>query len=163
MNRNKFELAKKTYLIAAWVLFLIYCAVMLWLLFFGRRILIYPNQTYFDCLRYNLVPFRTVESYVRFFDRGLYWIAVKNLVGNIVMFVPYGFFLPCLSQKLRKFPKCLLCIALTIIAVELLQMFTLLGSCDIDDFILNTVGASVGFFLWSASSRIYERLTAKRD
>ena len=35
-----------------------------------------------------------------------------------------------------------------ILCVELLQLATMLGSCDIDDLILNVIGASLGFFLW---------------
>lgn len=35
-----------------------------------------------------------------------------------------------------------------IVAVELLQLFTLLGSCDIDDLILNMIGAFLGYGLF---------------
>ena len=40
-----------------------------------------------------------------------------------------------------------------ITAVELTQLFTLLGSCDIDDLILNVVGAAVGYGLFKCLTK----------
>jgi glycopeptide antibiotics resistance protein len=36
-------------------------------------------------------------------------------------------------------------VAITISCVEILQLFTLLGYCDVDDLILNTLGAAIGY------------------
>lgn len=61
------------------------------------------------------------------------------------MFIPLGFFLPKLWQKQRKLWRTLLTTALIILLVELTQMFTLVGTCDTDDLILNTLGAAIGY------------------
>lgn len=53
--------------------------------------------------------------------------------------------LPCLWKKLETFKWFLLYIVALVLAIELIQLFTLRGICDIDDFILNVFGACVGF------------------
>ena len=70
-----------------------------------------------------------------------------NLGGNVVLFVPLGLFLPVLWQKLDRFLPFFAFVTALITAVELIQLFTLLGSCDVDDLILNLLGATVGFLL----------------
>ena len=63
------------------------------------------------------------------------------------MFIPLGFLLPCLWPRLRSFGRFLPAIVAIIVVIELTQLFTLLGSCDIDDLLLNTIGAVIGFGL----------------
>ena len=61
------------------------------------------------------------------------------------MFVPLGFFLPAVFPKARSFRRSMLLSLLLLFAVELIQFFTLLGSLDIADVILNMVGVLVGY------------------
>lgn len=134
-----------------------YCALMLWLLF-GQRLGLSTPGGYLEQLRWNLnvVPFRTLSEFLTMAERTtnihLVRHAFINLAGNVVMFVPLGFLLPCIWPKLRTFRRFLLCVALVIATVEILQLFTLLGSCDIDDLILNVLGATIGFgLIWAVS------------
>ena len=69
------------------------------------------------------------------------------------MFVPLGIFLPGLWQKLRRFWKTLLLSALIVAAAEIVQMLTLLGSCDVDDLLLNLIGVMLGYGLWKVFSQ----------
>ena len=73
--------------------------------------------------------------------------AFINLVGNIDAFVPLGCFLPSLCKNLQSFKTLFLSAAAIILVIELIQLFSLRGSCDIDDLILNLVGVVVGFLL----------------
>lgn len=138
-------------------LFMAYCALMLWLLFDrpGRI----EGVPYWEQIQMsvNFVPFRTVARYLRLLGRqpGDYLIrhAFVNLAGNVVMFIPLGFFLPGIWGKFQKLWKMLLATGLIITLVELIQLFTLVGSCDIDDLILNLLGSAMGYGLY--------RLTAK--
>ncbi len=141
------------------LLFAAYCLVMLWLLF-GQRIGQSGSGSYAQELEKHLL-YRPLETIRRFL-----WVlryssneahirhAWVNLVGNVVMFVPLGFFASCFWRKMRKLGWHLLAMALTIVAIELLQMFTLLGKCDVDDLILNLVGTTIGFLLWKLWQRI---------
>lgn len=136
---------KKT---AVWTLFLIYIAVMLVLLFF-MRIGWDNGLSYAEHFRYqtNLVPMRTVIELIGHIRGNTLYaeLSVKNLIGNILLFVPIGIFLPAIWKKQRHFGWFFLTVAAAIVCVELIQLFTMLGSCDIDDLIFNTAGASIGF------------------
>jgi len=127
-----------------------YGALMLWLLF--------DRPGYVEGIPYweqvsqqlNLIPFRTLKLFVGLLDSGVrshIYMAVINLGGNIIMFIPLGFLLPRVFPKLSSLSRVLLTTAAIISAVELIQLFTLVGSCDIDDLILNVFGSAIGFGL----------------
>ena len=128
--------------------FMAYCALMLWLLF--DRPGYTPGIPYWEQVarRLNLVPFRTLWLFAGLLDSPhpeYVRAAVINLGGNIIMFFPLGFLLPRVFSKCTSLLRVLLVTAAIITAVELLQLFTLVGSCDIDDLILNVLGSGLGF------------------
>ena len=128
------------------IFFILYCAVMLWLLF--DREGYDPALPYTEQLRYSLIPFRTTRRFLKLLlsaNIAYRNQAVINLGGNVIMFIPLGFFLPRVFPALRNFWLTIFATALIIIAVELTQLFTLLGTCDIDDLILNVIGAVIGY------------------
>lgn len=133
-----------------WIwLFASYCLLMFWLLF--NRPGFDPAQPYQDQLRFNLKPLSTIRHFLRLLDSnngGLRRHAFVNLVGNVIMFTPLGIFLPKLWPALRKFGRFLLTVVLAIVAVELIQLVALVGTCDVDDLLLNVFGAAVGFALF---------------
>lgn len=131
-------------------LFMVYCALMLWLLF--DRPGFTEGIPYWEQVaqQLNLVPFRTLLLFADLLDSGVrsyIVMAVINLGGNIIMFIPLGFLLPRVFHKCTSLPRVLLTTAVIIAAVEIIQLFTLVGSCDIDDLILNTLGSGLGFFI----------------
>ncbi|MYL49809.1 VanZ family protein [Halobacillus litoralis] len=101
----------------------------------------------------NLVPFKTIENYITALEKGTMdtWTAVKNLLGNVLVFIPMGIFLPSLFRKLRRLSPFLLAFVLIILSAEVMQLLTQRGSFDIDDFILNVLGAWLGFKLWKTT------------
>lgn len=144
------------------LLFAIYCLAMLWLLY-GQRIGPGSGAPYWEVLRdhLGLEPFDTIR---RFFwvlrhssHPGQVSHAVINLAGNVIMFVPLGFLVPCIWQKTGKFGWHLLTMVLSIVGIELIQLFTLLGTCDVDDLLLNLVGTTMGFLLWKLCCRMYKK------
>ncbi|MBE6540865.1 MAG: VanZ family protein [Ruminococcaceae bacterium] len=149
------------------ILFGCYVLLMLWLLF-GQRIGFVFYDNYFDRLREstNLIPFYTVSNYIRVLAGSekisLVRHAIINLAGNIVMFIPLGFFVPWFFDKFRSFVRTFAFSAGVIFVVEIVQLFTLLGSADIDDLILNLIGVSLGYALFRLFS-IKLILTGKKD
>lgn len=131
------------------LLFVAYVLWMLWLLF-GQR---FGTQVYSQQLArsLNLRPFATVGMYWSLLSGGrseVFWRhAVINLAGNVGMFIPLGFFLPRFFPKLRRFFSTFLLCLLLIALVEVVQYFTMLGACDIDDVILNMIGICIGYLL----------------
>lgn len=125
--------------------FLAYFGIMLWLLF-GQRM---GAAAWSENL--NLEPLKTIRLYMELI-RGNNGYLVRhafiNLAGNVIMFIPVGYLLPRIWKKLRGFFKVLLITIGAIALIEILQYFTGLGSCDVDDLILNVPGAMIGYFLW---------------
>ncbi|SFD83097.1 VanZ like family protein [Paenibacillus catalpae] len=122
-------------------LFIMYSLIMLKLLF------IREDYYHWNKYNYNIIPFHTIKSLI--YHRDAYntdtW--VKNLFGNIVLFIPLGVFIPVLNRRLLRVVRCLLVIILILFLVESIQLVTRVGSFDIDDIILNTLGAIIGLFL----------------
>ena len=94
----------------------------------------------FGYWNYNLKPF---EAYSYWFSIGLYGQIVKNLLGNIVAFVPMGFFEMALSKH-KKFWKVVLKCFIIVTCLELFQFLSCLGYLDIDDITMNTFGCLLG-------------------
>lgn len=129
-------------------LFLAYGALMLWLLF--DRPGYDPGIPYWEQAagHLNLIPFRTLRLYAGLLDSGVrsyIRMSVINLAGNIIMFIPLGFLLPRVFSRLTSLPRILLATTVLITVVEIIQLFTLVGSCDIDDLILNVIGSAIGY------------------
>lgn len=86
-------------------------------------------------------------------EPGLRTHALINLVGNVAMFVPLGFLLPWIWDFFRKFWRHILLMAAIIIAVELSQYCFQLGTCDVDDLLLNVIGTSLGYCFWKCMNK----------
>ena len=139
-------------------LFVVYVALLLWLLF-GRSFDWIEGLSYQQQLKNNisLVPFHTIGNYWKVVCRReytrLFFHCLINLAGNILLFIPIGYFLPRLWLKMcRFFPFFFTCI-LSVCLVEILQLFTLLGSMDIDDLILNLFGMIMGYLIFMIFKR----------
>lgn len=128
------------------LLFLLYCAIMFWLLF-GQR---WGRAAEISI---NLTPFKTILLYFTLLQNDTYRThAIINLFGNILVFVPLGYLLPKIWSRFRGYFKTILAVALLMVVVELVQYVTALGSLDIDDLILNILGASIGYIFWKIKS-----------
>lgn len=141
------------------IIFWLYCLLMLWLLFGQRMGDFWGKGTYLEQLRRNnnLVPFETIALYWRLITQSsndaLVRHAIINLAGNVVMFIPLGWFLPNLWETCRSYWRMLLSVTAAIATVEVIQLLTLLGSCDTDDLMLNILGSSIGFVLYKMIKR----------
>ncbi|MFJ8104023.1 VanZ family protein [Lysinibacillus sp. NPDC096212] len=101
----------------------------------------------------NLVPFRTIETYISDLS---FSIAFMNIFGNIIPFIPMGFLIPMAFTSQRNIIKTMISCFLLILSVEILQLILFLGSFDIDDIILNLLSCFIGFILFKAYKNILE-------
>ena len=133
--------------------FFLYCAFMVWLLFFRSGGWI-EGLNYEQQLRQNinLQPFLTVGNYWKVLchrsNQQALMHSIINLGGNIFLFIPIGVFLPRIYPKLRNYFRFICACFGIMFLVEVLQLFTLLGSFDVDDLILNLFGMSLGFICY---------------
>lgn len=92
---------------------------------------------------FNLIPFADILSSPREY--------IVNTVLNIVLFVPFGFFLAALWKEYRSLKKTLAAGMGLSLFIEILQIFTF-RLTDIDDLITNTLGAVIGYYLLNGVS-----------
>ena len=157
------------------VALVVYAILMIWLMFFRSRSGVWVDSSdYLSRLgsQINLRPLRMILDYWDILTRRAYYLqkweaasiyryharqAFINLFGNIGMLIPLGLLLPGNFEKLRTLFKTLLAVAGIILTVELLQLLTLAGHCDIDDLILNLLGASLGYGLYRLPHTVKEK------
>ena len=75
-------------------------------------------------------------------------IVIINFATNLLLFAPMGFFIPVLFQsKIKNIKQFVIMISILTLIVEILQFITYRGSTDIDDIILNTIGAVIMYMI----------------
>lgn len=114
------------------------------------RVTLFPLQIFMNGQRhFNWRPF--VELHWLFFNPR---IALLNIVGNVVMFMPLGALLPLWDRRYRKAWATILAGLSLTFSIELLQYLMGTRSADIDDIILNTLGTVLGFALYRILARL---------
>ena len=84
------------------------------------------------------------------------------VVENVLLFVPYGFLLPWVFEKVRGFFKTGFWGLLTSVCVEVLQLVSGRGYFQIDDILTNTLGTLIGFLIFALGRRIFKRRDVRR-
>ncbi|MBE5956034.1 MAG: VanZ family protein [Lachnospiraceae bacterium] len=141
----------------------LYIAVLFLLLFVRHRGSWWMDLTPWEYARMhmNLIPFRTIGGYIKaIFDGSMNLnIPLENLFGNLLMFLPMGCYLPFFIRKIDSLKKYLWRMFPIFFSIEIAQFLTKRGSFDIDDLILNLLGAILGYILWR--SRFVQGILAK--
>lgn len=133
------------------LLFIIYMVSLIYLLFFAES---YGRTNGLEEYRYNLVPFREIRRYLRYPEVLGPYAVLTNLVGNVVGFLPFGAILPVLKRNMRSFWKILLLSFEFTAVIEVTQLITRVGSFDVDDMILNTLGGVLGYGIFTLCNRL---------
>lgn len=143
------DLKEKTYLIPhlIWVyIFLIYIYLALSVAGIGS---VWDIGQYGEIIRIeevNLIPFNSE--------------GIRTYILNIIMFMPLGFLLPLIWEKFRNTVKVFytgLCFSL---AIEICQLFNHRAT-DIDDLMMNSLGAVLGYFIWVCVSNLFNSISEK--
>lgn len=108
----------------------------------------------------NLLPLRRSVQLLRYYVRNGLWAAVWiNFPGNIIMFMPVGFFAGLLSDKPRWWKGTLLTAGVSLF-IEIFQLFISRGT-DVDDLILNTLGGFLGHVVFRAFQGLFADVVTK--
>ena len=99
----------------------------------------------------NLIPFKEILRYQ--IGSRLFF---KNVIGNIVLFIPYGIF-ASMYAKIEKLFHALVLIIFASVTVEVTQ-FMIGRVFDIDDIILNIIGGTIGYFIYYFINKIGDTL-----
>lgn len=122
-----------------------------------------PGQTP-DVGGYNLVPLVPLANMFEVYAEHVQWMPWVQIGGNIAMFIPFGFLLPLLSERARRFKRSALIVLAAAVGVELAQL--LIGLClgylyrcvDVNDVILNFIGGLLGYLAFLGVSRLATRV-----
>jgi len=93
----------------------------------------------------NFTLFKTIRMYI---DYAYKLNSFENLVGNVVVFIPFGLLFPGVFKRGRNFWIMLLNVLVFVIGIEVFQLFSAFGAFDVDDIMLNCLGAVVGYLLY---------------
>lgn len=94
----------------------------------------------------NFIPLRTIVYYI--LGGQNFRIAIENIMGNIIAFIPLGFLIPITFKRISKLKKIIIISFLISLLFEIIQLFTGIGSFDIDDILLNVFGAIIGYVVY---------------
>lgn len=109
------------------------------------RLTLQPSPASEALTHTNLHPGRSLRAYL---DQPALRDAVKQIGGNILLGVPFGVLTPVVAPRTRGFLRILVLTAVVMLLVEVAQGALVTGRAfDIDDVILNTAGALLGYLL----------------
>lgn len=103
---------------------------------------------------YNLTLFKEIKRFWAYRETLGGGAVVLNLLGNIVGFVPFGVFLPILNKRCRSFLYMTLMTFEFSLIVEVVQLVFKVGSFDVDDLLLNTIGGIGGYLVFAIMDKI---------
>lgn len=108
----------------------------------------------------NLEPLRTIRNYLSAYGYGniSLRLVILNLAGNLAAFAPMGFLLPALFRWQRSIFFFTATLTLGITTVEITQVYSGAGSCDVDDLILNLAGALIVFLICRIIPPLWRRV-----
>ena len=130
--------------------FVLYVLVLVYLLFFSEG------------YGYNLVPFVEIRRFWTYRKIVGTFALFTNVFGNVLGFVPYGFILPVITGKMRNGFFIILSGFVISLTIEVIQLLTKVGCFDVDDMILNTLGAALGYGIYAVCDRIRRKINGKK-
>ncbi|MBC7959836.1 MAG: VanZ family protein [Vallitaleaceae bacterium] len=141
----------------AFALFLFYLMFLAYMLFlspaFGRNAAVVRE--------YNLIPLKTIKNYIQYREYVNSQTLFINIFGNILAFVPMGFFIPIIFRNKRHLMEVFFFSSIISLGVEFLQYRFVVGSFDVDDILLNTAGGILGYILFLMIYRSYRKIRNK--
>lgn len=106
----------------------------------------------------NFTLGKSIRMYIKYFNKFPFWNGFANLIGNILVFIPFGFLLPKAYSKCGKWWRTFYCAAGFVMCIELFQLFSAFGAFDVDDILLNVYGAMMGYFIFSAFRKVRKEI-----
>ncbi|HIV40046.1 MAG TPA: VanZ family protein [Candidatus Blautia avicola] len=156
MNRE----TKKKIKTAGAVLFVLYILALIYFLFFADRYgqMAFAQREY----HYNLVLFTEIRRFWNYREQLGFLAVAANLLGNVVGFMPFGMILPLICRNARGFFFITFSGFTLSLCVEVTQLMTKLGSFDVDDLLMNTLGAAAGYLIFAVCHGIYDKKRGRK-
>lgn len=141
------------------VLFVLYLVLLTYFLFFAEMLGRNPDAR--TDYAYNLEPFKEIRRFLVYREILGYKAVLLNIVGNVVAFMPFGFIVPEVWNRFDRWYAITLQGFLFSLCIEVIQLVSKVGSFDVDDLLLNTVGALLGYIGFVIAKGVWNRIHAK--
>ena len=141
-------------------MFVLYILVLIYFLFFADRYgqMAFAEREY----HYNLVLFQEIRRFWTYREQLGFLAVAANLLGNVAGFMPFGMILPLISRNARGFFFITFSGFTLSLCVEVTQLMTKLGSFDVDDLVMNTLGTAAGYLIFAVCHGIYDRKRGRK-
>lgn len=149
------DTTKKAIRVTGVVLFILYLCALTYFLFFSEK---YGRTITDREYRYNLVPFLEIKRFWTYRDVLGPAAVATNLLGNVIAFFPFGSILPVISRRTRGFFRIMFFSFEFSFVVECIQLVTRVGTFDVDDMILNTLGGVIGYLIFVVCNSIRRQM-----
>ena len=142
------------------LLFILYVLLLVYFLFFSEE---YGRvATEERMYRYNLIPFVEIRRFWIYRKQLGVFAVFTNIFGNVIGFIPYGFILPVIAHKCRRGTFIITSGFALSLLVETVQLFARVGCFDVDDLILNTLGAAIGYLFFAVCNYLRRKQYGKK-
>ncbi len=108
----------------------------------------------------NFVLFRTIQVYLDNLESP-FWAG--QLIGNLLLLLPVGLLGPIAFPAMNGWARVLLVAVVLSVAIELAQLRIPNRMTDVDDVLLNVVGALIGYLLFRLLRFGFNRATPSRS
>lgn len=98
----------------------------------------------------NFTLGKSIRMYIHYFSK---INGFPNLIGNVLIFIPFGYLLPRCFSSLKSWWKVFGIALLFITGIELFQLFSAFGAFDVDDILLNGLGVVIGYMVYLSWGR----------
>ena len=140
------------------ILFVLYIIFVFYFLLISE---IYGRTGEMQEYHYNLVLFREIKRFWNYREQLGIFATATNLLGNVLIFLPFGFFM-AMASKYRSFLSTLIYSFALSLTIELSQLFMKVGCFDVDDLLLNTIGGMLGFITFAVCNVIRRNYAKKK-
>ena len=144
----------------SFLLLTIYVLIVIYFVLFSDRL---GRTDAYDSYRYNLTPFNEIRRFIRYRDQVSPGAFILNLLGNLMVLFPFGFLIPILRLKKTGLVRIVIYAFLFSFGIELLQLITKVGVFDVDDIILNVLGAILGFEIYHTLLFLYYYIKMRKE
>lgn len=141
--------------IAGFVLFVCYLLALTYFLFFAES---YGRAIQDRQYSYNLTPLKEIKRFWTYRESLGLMAVFLNLAGNVLAFVPFGAILPVLCSRTRGFIRIGVMTFEFSLLVETIQLVSKVGSFDVDDLLLNTLGGILGYAAFAVCNYMRRKL-----
>lgn len=147
-KNNQNNIYKNIFKKLAILIFILYIYILGYLTLFSPY---YGRESFHRSL--NLIPFKTILVFLNSSCKLQLEIIITNIFGNIAAFIPMGLLLPIIFRPINNLKRIFYIVMLSTLTIEVFQYVLGVGTTDIDDIILNTLGGIIGFGLYKIGSK----------